>query len=87
MINKNKFTIELVWHNCYDYPPKEHWNKNLYISDGTYVSKVWYDKQYGWWEYDKGDYIPQEELNKHWWADIEQTVQGEKRFTTQSQKT
>lgn len=79
----NKFVMELVWHNCLSYPPKETWNKNLYITDGTYISKVWYDKQYGWWEYDKGDYIPQEKLNKHWWADLEQTIQNVPRFRLQ----
>lgn len=71
---KNKFKIELTWHNCLTYPPKEYWNKNLYISDGTYVSGVEYDKQYGWFDQSMGDYIPYQELYKYWWADLNQTV-------------
>lgn len=71
---KNKFKMELVWHNCQSYPPEEYWNKNLYISDGTYVSGVEYDKQYGWFDQSAGDYISYQELHKYWWADLDQTV-------------
>ena len=76
----NKFTMELVWHNCHDYPPKEYWNDNLYVTDGECVHSVKYDKERGWWSREAGDYLPFDLLWKYWWADIEQTVQGEPRF-------
>ena len=77
---KDKFTIELTWHNCFTYPPKESWNNNLYISDGQYVSHATYDSHYGWFDRSAGDYIPFESLHEYYWADIEQTVQTSQAF-------
>lgn len=71
---KNKFKMELTWHNCLTYPPKEYWNDNLYVTDGTCVHSVEYHKERGWWSRELGDYIPFNILHKYWWADIEQTV-------------
>lgn len=77
---KNKFKMELTWHNCLTCPPEEYWNKNLYISDGTYVSDAEYDKQYGWFDKSAGDYIPYKELYEYWWADLNQTVNNYSEF-------
>lgn len=74
---QDKFKISLTWHNCLTCPPEETWNKNLYISDGTYVSMAKYDRFHGydrWWDACLGDYIPAQAFHKYWWADIEQTV-------------
>ena len=76
----NKFTMELVWHNCLTYPPKEYWNDNLYVTDGTCVHSVKYNKEHGWWSRTTGDYLPFDLLWEYWWADIEQTVKCEPRF-------
>ena len=32
---KNKFAVELVWHNCLTYKPEEKFNQELYVTDGT----------------------------------------------------
>ena len=32
---KNKFSMELVWHNCLTYKPEEKFNQELYVTDGT----------------------------------------------------
>ena len=82
----NKFVMELVWHNCYDCPPKEIWNNKLYVTDGTRVSRAEYHRYDGcdrWWDAYLNDYIPDQELSKYWWADIEQTVQNVPRFRLQ----
>ncbi len=77
---KDKFAINLIWHNCKTYPPDEKWNDNLYITDGEYVFDAEYDWQRGWYNKYAGDYIPFGELSDWWWADIEQTVQTSKEF-------
>lgn len=76
----NKFTIELVWHNCKTNPPSEDKNDYLYISDGGFVNSVKYSKDKGWFVREVGSYLPIDVLHEYWWADIEQTVQGESRF-------
>jgi hypothetical protein len=76
----NKFTIELVWHNCKTHPPKEDRNDYLYVSDGEFVNSVKYSKDKGWFVREVGSYLSIDVLNEYWWADIEQTVQGDFRF-------
>lgn len=72
----NKFIMELVWHNCEAYPPKEGWNHHLYATDGQYVFRVEYDKTKGWYDTRIFEYIPKERLSQYWWADLQQTVQN-----------
>lgn len=76
----NKFTMELVWHNCKTYPPKEEYNDCLCMSNGNYITKVKYHRKYGWLDKESGIVIQDGDLYKYWWADIKQTVQGEPRF-------
>ena len=71
-----KFTMELVWHNCYECPPEESFNDNLIATDGERVFKVKYDKNVGWFDLDNIKFLPFELLWEYWWADIEQTVHG-----------
>ena len=75
-MNKNKFKIELVWHNCYEYPPAEAFNDNLVATDGKRVFKVKYDKNVGWFDLDNVRFLPFEMLCDYWWADIIQTVRN-----------
>ena len=72
--NKKKFTIPIVWHNCYDYPPEETWNENLWVTDGERVFPVVYDKNSGWYNKEEKDYLPFELTWKYWWADLQQTI-------------
>jgi len=72
--------MELVWHNCETYPPKEIWNNNLYATDGEFVFRVDYEKKYGWYDLRTFEYIPKNVWNKFWWADIQQTVRNEPKF-------
>ena len=50
----NKFVMELVWHNCYDCPPKEFWNNKLYVTNGEYIHEVEYNQERGWWSRELG---------------------------------
>ena len=75
-MNNNKFTMELVWHNCLTYPPEEKYNENLYITDGDIIYKARYSEPYGWWNADLWCYVTEEELIKLWWADISQTFKN-----------
>lgn len=77
---KDKFTMQLTWHNCLTHPPKEYWNDNLYCSDGEYFFPVKYHEEYGWFDISSGDYMPLNTLHRHWWADLSQTVQGTDEF-------
>lgn len=74
--NKKKFAIPIVWHNCYDYPPKESWNEKLWVTDGERVFPVTYDKSSGWYNQEEKTYLPFELIWKYWWADLEQTIKG-----------
>lgn len=78
-----KFTMELVWHNCWECPPEETANDYLIATDGDDVYEAaWYapdgfmirNKHDGWWH---GLY---EDLGVWYWADIKQTVRREHRF-------
>lgn len=77
----DKFTISLVWHNCETHPPKEDWNECLFVSDGKYVVPVLYNSQHGWFNRSINSYIPQHELRRYWWADLERTVRNSIEFT------
>ena len=73
---KNKFKMELTWHNCQTYPPSEAYNDNLVATDGTNVFKVKYDRLTGWLNLNTIKPLPFELLWEYWWADLEQTVRG-----------
>lgn len=73
---KDKFTMSLTWHNCYSCPPEESYNDRLWATDGKWVFPVKYQKPYGWYDKEAGQYLPFEMLWSYWWADVEQTVQG-----------
>lgn len=72
---KNKFKMELTWHNCKTYPPKESFNPQLLVTDGIDIYKMIWDKTFGGF-LKVGLEIKGDELNKYWWADIQQTVRG-----------
>ena len=73
---KNKFKMELTWHNCHSYPPEESYNENLWATDGRWVFPVEYDREYGWYDKEAGSYLLFGSLSNYWWADVEQTVGG-----------
>jgi hypothetical protein len=72
--------MQLTWHNCETYPPKENRNNTLYATDGSYVFDVIYDVNDGWFDLAAHNYIPKDVLNKFWWADLNQTVQKTHEF-------
>lgn len=82
----NKFKTELVWHNCATYPPKEFENNFLIATNGKNVYGMSWHKAEGYWiAIDNGIFpININDLDKWWWADIEQTVQNEEKFREQS---
>ena len=69
----NKFKIELTWHNCKTYPPKETYNPFLIITNGSKTTCCSYHKNYGF-------PVEDEELHKYWWADISRTVSESNEF-------
>lgn len=73
----NKFKIGLVWHNCNTCPPEEEYNECLLVTDGDFVTIVLYDSG-KWYDMDDNNLAMLYDLNKLWWADIEQTVHGTK---------
>lgn len=81
---KNKFKMELTWHNCKNQPPKEDENDFLILTDGQEVFKGTWDKLLNRYyaKYDGGFCLPLSsfELDKWWWADIVQTVRNTSRF-------
>ena len=78
----NKFTMELVWHNCKTYPPKEFKNNNLIATNGTEVFGLSWHRAEGYFIAKGHKFVPIKllDLPNWWWADIEQTVQGESKF-------
>ena len=70
----DKFKMELTWHNCATHPPKEWINETLFVSDGESIHKARYNIRLGWWCVELWDYIPNDDLNNYWWADIQQTI-------------
>lgn len=80
-MNRQKFTMGLVWHNCLSCPPEEGYNKNLVATDGEKIIHVEYDKVSGWLDRTHNRaYIPKELLGKYWWADLVQTVSNTDEF-------
>lgn len=71
---KDKFTKEVVWHNCATYPPSEVFNSHLFVAGGAEVFTVIYDRDLGWYHRGAGDFIPDQYLDKYWWADLDQTM-------------
>ena len=66
---KDKFTTELVWHNCATCPPEGEFNSNLCVTNGKSVFTAKYDK--GKWHDKEFDVIiPPYMLEGFWWADI-----------------
>ena len=63
----DKFKMELTWHNCATYPPKEIYNPWLIYTDGYEVESFVYDKRYGF-------PMIESKLHEYWWADIRRTV-------------
>ena len=43
----DKFKMELTWHNCKTYPPKEIYNPWLIYTDGNNIDSFAYYKKYG----------------------------------------
>ena len=76
----DKFKIELVWHNCKTYPPKEFENDNLIVTDGLEVYGMSWHRAEGYWIADERGLIKLSDLENWWWADVAQTVQGEVKF-------
>lgn len=76
----NKFTMELVWHNCKTHPPEEDYNPKLFITDGADVFVISYWSRKGFYDEYVGRSIPSDVLHLYWWADIRQTVKCEPRF-------
>lgn len=80
--------MELVWHNCKTYPPKEDFNDNLITTNGDYVLDMSWIKEEGYFvsEYAADEWIghriEDSVLENWWWADIQQTVWNEPRFET-----
>ena len=77
-----KFTMGLVWHNCKTYPPKEFKNDFLIATNGTDVYNMIWRRDSGYFvgAKDWSKILELSELENWWWADIEQTVQGEAKF-------
>lgn len=69
----DKFKMELTWHNCKTYPPKEKYNPWLVYTNGYHTDFCVYDKRYGF-------PIDEDDLHEYWWADIAQTVRGASEF-------
>ena len=81
----NKFVMELVWHNCETYPPKEDYNDFLIVSDGTDICESRWNKEEGFSCFSKQfGYRPLVGNYKTmWWADLKQTIQNIPRFRLQ----
>lgn len=69
----DKFKIELTWHNCKTYPPKEAFNPSLIYTNGYHIDSIAYYKNYGF-------PISDDELHQYWWADIRRTVRESNKF-------
>ena len=77
-LQKNKFTMELVWHNCLTYKPEEKFNQELYATDGTKFYKVVYKKDIGF--VGDGIFIDDTVAKNYWWADLLQTINHTRGF-------
>ncbi len=68
-----KFKMELTWHNCKTYPPKESFNSWLVITNGRNTDSFTYDSRYGF-------PVAENKLHTYWWADLARTVRETKEF-------
>lgn len=77
-----KHTMELVWHSCVDCLPEEDYNPHLYVTDGTDVIEMEWER-----DGDHQRFIFEDEAclfrleagadaDGWWWADLVQTVSG-----------
>lgn len=71
---KDKFKINLVWHNCKTCPPEEDWNDQLVITDGVHTTVTQYEKPDIWYDFADECFIPEPDLSEYWWADVRQTM-------------
>lgn len=69
----DRFKMELTWHNCKTYPPKEAFNSFLIITNGRSVDYCAYYNKYGF-------PVPENKLHEYWWADISRTVRESQEF-------
>lgn len=74
--NKKKFTMPLVWHNCYEYPPEEFYNDDLIATDGYFIFPVEYDREKGWWNKETKTSFTLQKQEECYWADLKQTVRN-----------
>lgn len=84
---KDKFTIELTWHNCKTNPPKEFLNNALIVTNGNDVFDMSWHKAEGYFisdDYGRLRPLEYKHLDSWYWADIEQTVQNEVKFRQQN---
>ena len=72
---KDKFTMELVWHNCATCSPIEDFHPNLCVTNGKAVFNVSYDEG-EWYDPEFNEYIPQDMLHEFWWTDVAKVVNG-----------
>ena len=79
----NKFTMELVWHNCETHPPKEDYHPCLYLTNGISIFPM------SWKRYTNAQCFERNGVSeievgknakKYWWADMTQTIRNEPRF-------
>jgi len=70
---KDKFIMELVWHNCKTCPPRETYNSTLIATDGNDVCPVLWNRSEGFW-LSGGALLAENETVYWYWADIKQTV-------------
>ena len=71
---KDKFKMELTWHNRQSYPPSEAYNSHLIVTDGVNAFRAKYDRLTGWLNLNTIRSLPFDMLYDYWWADVEQTV-------------
>lgn len=74
----NKYTMELVWHSCTSYLPKEDYNPCLYVTNGREVFPVVWKRDPDWQRFVSGNWYIEPGVNSEgfWWADLVQTVKG-----------
>ena len=79
---KDKFIMNLVWHNCKTYPPQELYNTFLLATNGGDVHITRWHRAEGYEivTADGYEYIKYNELEEWYWADIRQTVQTSQEF-------
>ena len=74
---KTSKVMELVWHSCTDYLPKEDYNERLFVTDGeTVYAASWRRGSDGWQRFVIGGWYIEPGVNSdgYWWADLHQTV-------------